>query len=277
MSKLMSANLSRLRKDKIFWIGMLIMAVFSVVNMLNGCRQATRDMSEFGYALEHYYFSGMPVIGIFIAVFTGLFLGTEYSDGTLRNKLIVGHTRINVYFSNLATTFIASLMMLAVWFIGGLVGIPTLGVWRMGASWLMVYISISVLMIAAMCAIFTLVCMISANKAVTAVLCILLCLGIMLSGSMFYNALSEPEMYSGMVITEEDGIRAGDPTPNPSYVSGAKRTVYEFMVDFIPAGQGIQMADLAVAHPVRMMLSSVFIGITTALCGVLVFRRKDLR
>lgn len=276
MRKLMSANLSRLWKDKLFWICMLIMAVYSVVSMLNGCRQATRDMSEFGYALEHYYFSGMPVIGIFIAVFTGLFLGTEYSDGTMRNKLIVGHTRIQVYLANLATTFIASLLMLAIWFTGGLFGIPTLGVWQMGAAQLLIYISASVLMVAALCAVFTLVCMLSTNKAVTAVLCILILLGILFAASMFYTALCEPEMYSGVMITT-NGPEIGEPIPNPNYVSGTKRTVYEFMIDFLPTGQGIQMADLAVAHPVRMLLSSTLIAVMTTLCGAFVFRRKDLK
>lgn len=272
----MSANLSRLWKDKIFWIGMLIMTAYSVISMLNGCRQATLDMSEFNYMLDHYYFAGMPVIGIFIAVFIGLFLGTEHSDGTMRNKLIVGHTRTKVYLANLATTFIASLMMLAVWFIGGLVGIPTLGTWQMGISGLVVYISISILMVAAMCAIFTPICMLSTNKAVTAVLCILLCLGVILSGSMFYNALCEPEMSSGVMITA-DGMQMGEPTPNPNYVSGMKRIVYEFLADFIPTGQGIQMADLAVAHPARMMLSSAFIVIMVTLCGAFIFKHKDLK
>lgn len=96
MRKLMSANLSRLWKDKIFWIGMLTILACSIVNMRSGCRQATLDMSEFNYTLDHFYFAGMPFIGIFIAAFIGLLLGTEYSDGTMRNKLIVGHTRTNV-------------------------------------------------------------------------------------------------------------------------------------------------------------------------------------
>ena len=276
MRKLMSANLSRLWKDKIFRIGMLTILACSIVNMRSGCRQATLDMSEFNYTLDHFYFAGMPFIGIFIAAFIGLLLGTEYSDGTMRNKLIVGHTRTNVYLANLITTFIASLMMLAAWFIGGLVGIPTLGTWQMGISGLMVYIFISILMVAAMCAIFTPICMISTNKAVTAVFCILLCLGIILSGSMFYNALCEPEMFSGVVVTA-DGMQIGDPAPNPGYVSGMKRTVYEFMADFIPTGQSIQMADLAVAHPSRMILCSAFIVIMTTLGGVIIFKHKDLK
>ena len=75
---------------------MLTILACSIVNMRSGCRQATLDMSEFNYTLDHFYFAGMPFIGIFIAAFIGLLLGTEYSDGTMRNKLIVGHTRTNV-------------------------------------------------------------------------------------------------------------------------------------------------------------------------------------
>lgn len=276
MRKLMSANLARLWRDRVFWIGMLAMAAYSVLSMVNGCRQAARDMSEFGYTLEHYYFQGMPVIGIFIAVFTGLFLGTEYSDGTLRNKLIVGHTRAQVYLSNLLTTTTASLLMLAVWFIGGLVGIPALGAWRMGASNLLIYFGISSLMVAALSAIFALTGMLLTNRAIAAVVSILICLGIVLSGSMLYNALSEPEMSSGMIVTQ-NGVAMGEPTPNPDYVGGAKRAAYEFMVDFIPAGQGILLADLAVARPARMMLSSAAIIALFTLCGLLTFGRKDLK
>ena len=46
MRKLLSANYSRLWRDKIFWICMGTMLVYSVVYMLNGCRQGTVDLTE---------------------------------------------------------------------------------------------------------------------------------------------------------------------------------------------------------------------------------------
>lgn len=274
MRKLMAANLARLWKDKIFWVAMLAMAVVSVITMFNGCRQAARDTSDFVYTLDYFYYLCMPAIGIFIAVFTGLFLGTEHHDGAIRNKLIVGHTREKIYLSYLATTVIASLMILTVCFIGGLVGIPMLGPWQMSVSQMLGYLAISILMVAALSAIYTLVCMLFTNKGT--VLCILLGLGIIMAGSVLYNTLCEPEISSGVLITA-NGMEVGEPTPNPHYISGTKRTVYEFMRDFVPAGQGIQMADLAVEHPMRMILSDIFTVIATTFCGVFLFRRKDLK
>ncbi|MGY3662454.1 MAG: hypothetical protein ACXAHE_00930 [Roseburia sp. 1XD42-69] len=47
-----------------------------------------------------------------------MFLGTDYSDGTIRNKLTVGHTRTNIYLANLIVTFAAGLLIMCVWFIG---------------------------------------------------------------------------------------------------------------------------------------------------------------
>ena len=58
MSRLLSAGFSRLKRDKVLWIGMFIMLIYSVICMLNGCRQATSDvMSEYQYSLDHYYFN----------------------------------------------------------------------------------------------------------------------------------------------------------------------------------------------------------------------------
>ena len=59
MRKLISANFSRLWKDKFFWIAVVAMPVF----VLNGCRQATESMSEFGYTLGHYFFRFLPMFG----------------------------------------------------------------------------------------------------------------------------------------------------------------------------------------------------------------------
>ena len=55
--------------------------------------------------------------GPFIAVFAAYLWGTDYEYGTLRNKLICGHTREEVYFSNLLLTICAGLSTALIWLI----------------------------------------------------------------------------------------------------------------------------------------------------------------
>lgn len=276
MLKLLSANFSRLRKDKTFWLCMGAMLIYSVVYMLNGSRQAIIDISEYNYSIDQYYFHFAVIIGAFCSLFGSMFLGTEYSDGTIRNKIAVGHTRVSIYLANLITTFAATLMIMFAWLIGALVAIPTLGIWRMGIPNLLAYLGIAVMFEAAFSAIFTFICMQCSNKAVTIANSMLLFLGILAFASITYNALSEPEMTSGIQITA-NGMQMGEPAPNPNYVSGVTRQIYEFIVDFLPTGQGLQMWQLEIGNSIRMLVSSLAITVLTTLGGIIIFKRKDLK
>ena len=279
MRKLLSAHFSRLWKDKVFWLCMGAMLIYSVVYMLNGSRQATISLPGYNYSIDKYYFHFAVVIGVFGALFSSMFLGTEYSDGTIRNKIVVGHTRISIYIANLITSFTATLLIMLVWLIGALAAIPTLGIWEMGIPRLLVYLFIAVWFEAALSAIFTFVCMQSTNKAVTVGISMLLFLGLLVFASMTYNALNEPEMTSAVQITT-NGMEMSEPIPNPNYVSGATRTIYEWIVDFLPTGQGLQMWQLEIgntAHVIRLLVSSVAITVLTTLGGIIRFKRKDLK
>ena len=125
MNKLLSSNLNRLMKNKVFWLGMAAVFVISIVSMLSACRnQVTAENA----ALEFHYFNILPIIGVFSGSVLGLFLGTEYSDGTMRNKIIIGHTRLNVYLSSMIMSVVVSTLITLVCYVGGLVGIPTFGI-----------------------------------------------------------------------------------------------------------------------------------------------------
>ncbi len=228
MRKVLSANFSRLWKDKVFWFCMGAMLVYSVVYMLNGCRQATVAMSEYNYCIDKYYFHFAVVIGAFCALFSSMFLGTEYSDGTIRNKIIVGHTRTGIYLANLISVFAATLLIMVAWLIGALTAVPVLGVWEMGVPNLLAYLFIAVMFEAAFSAIFTFICMQSTNKAVTVAVSMLLFLGLLVFSSKIYNALDEPEMTSSVIITA-NGMEMSEPAPNPNYVRGVTRMIYEFI------------------------------------------------
>lgn len=276
MNKLLRANYARLWKNKLFWLCMGAMLIYSIVYMLNGCRQATTDMSEYQYSLDQYYFHFAVIIGFFCTLFSSMFFGTEYSDKTIRNKMIVGHTREDIYMSSLMITFTATLLIMSTWLVGALIAVPTLGFWKMGVLRFLEYLLIAVMFVLTFSAICTVVNLLSSNKATTVVISILLFLGLVIIANMIDNALSEPEMASGIQLTV-DGLEMTEPTPNPNYVTGLTREVYDFLVDFLPTGQGLRMWLLEIRSPIRMLVSSVIITILTTVGGILAFKRKNIK
>ena len=95
-------------------------------------------------------------------------------------------------------------------------------------------------------------------------------------GSSLYNALCEPEFTSAAIVTE-NGVEIGDQEPNPYYVRGAKRELFQFGVDALPTGQAILLANQELEHPARSLCASGAMILLTSLAGGMVFRRKDLK
>jgi len=89
MNRLLSANLICLRKHKFFWIGMSFMFAAGIFFPVN----RYLDMKQCGSVnnLDNGFFGCALFIGILTAVFCSLYAGTEYSDGTMRNKIVIGH------------------------------------------------------------------------------------------------------------------------------------------------------------------------------------------
>lgn len=60
--------------------------------------------------IEECLFSLYPAVLVASALFTSIFIGAEHSHKAIRNKLIIGHKRINVYLSELITAVSGSLI-----------------------------------------------------------------------------------------------------------------------------------------------------------------------
>ena len=276
MRRLLRADFSRLWRSKTFWLCMGAMLLYALAYMLAGSRQAAADPTEYSYSLDEYYFHFALSIGFFCMLCGSMFFGTEYSDGTIRNKIIAGHTRTNIYLASLITTFAAALLILSVWLVGALVAVPALGFWKMGALRLSLYLLTAVMFLLAFSAISAAVNLLSSNKVLTVLISVLLFLGLLLLASTVYNRLSEPEMISGVQITQ-NGLDMTEPTPNPNYVAGAKRELCDLIVDFLPTGQGLRMWMLEIAHPIRMILSSLFLTAAVTAGGIAAFQKKNIK
>lgn len=274
MNNLLRANFSRLKRDGIFLSCMFTVSACSVGFMILWClenaeRGALAD-------LDSFYFRFSVAMGFFYAMFTGLFLSVEYGEGTIRNKLAVGCTRREVYLSSLLTVFAASLCIAAAWLIGGLAGVPFLGFLTIGPGGIALCLAVIVGYTAAFSSIYTLIGMLNDRRSAS-VITISMWLILLLVSSFFENALHEPE-FSNPIMMIRDGVQMmGEPTPNPYYISGIQRTVYEFVVDFLPTGQSSSLQNINLGHPIRMLLSSAGITAAFTLGGLALFERKDLK
>lgn len=276
MRKLLSANFVRLKKSKVFWAATLFLVVFGIVLVLNQYKEHVL----YGYEvkLNTVFFGYTILIGIICAAFCSLFLGTEYSDGTIRNKLVVGHTRTAIYVSNFITVTVAALLMCAAFVIVvSVVGTPLIGLVKASPRLLAGLLFGSTLMICAVCAILTLISMLNQNKAVSAVICILGMVALLFAAVVIKTKLEAPEFYDGFVFSDSLGSAENEQIANPEYLTGTARLVYECIYDILPTGQALQYSGMTANHLWQMMLYSLLITIGTTLTGIVCFGRKDVK
>ena len=274
MNRLLSANLIRLKKDKTFWIGIVFMAAAGIFIPV----MRYLDMRRSGYILhlDNGFFSCAILIGIVMAVFCSLFIGTEYSDGTIRNKVIVGHKRTSIYLANLITCAIAGVTICGVFFLVYFcVGAPLFGLFVMDAQALFLLLLAVVTLSIAFAAIFLLIAALCQNKAVSAVLCILLAFLLLFVGAQLNRMLSEPETNMGLSMTDQGQVY--EEIPNPNYLDVEARKVVQFFYDLTPGGQALQCTSGEAPNLPLLPVYSLAIILLTTGVGVFFFQRKELR
>lgn len=279
MRNLLSANFSRLLKSKVFWGlegGVAAWSVFMYYMFVyNTNNQGENWMIDNAHV---YFFYFLLYIGAVMAVFTALYLGTEYDHGTIRNKLAAGHKRSQVYLANLIlVTAMGIVFMLTHMLAAVLVGIPTVGadvvaevhspLWRVPCS---------VLIIVCYGALFTLLAMLDSSKARCAVVSLVLALAILFGGMWVYGVVTMEETKVQMVL-QEDGSYERQEVPNPRYLTGTERVIYEWVDDCLPGSQALHIADRDGEFNPRMPLCMLALSGALTLGGVTVFKRKDIK
>lgn len=275
MSKLLSAGFARLWKSTLFWLEIINMLLFYTLIMVSNYKDAR--YYGLSYTLDGFFAGSFMIIGFFTATFASLFLGTEYSDGTIRNKLVMGHGRAAIYLSNLTVCFVSTaLVCLSSIVLTCVMGIPMFGPLTRPLANTLALIGIGIFIAAAYSAVFTLIAMLVSNKPITVIACIFTCLAIYFGSMGIGMKLEESETYTSMWM-ENGELVAGQPHPNPDYLRGTKRAVYEFLYDFLPAGQGFQLALEIPTLKIRFPLYSLLITVSTTAGGIFLFRKKDLK
>ena len=245
MSKLLVSTFIRMLKKVIFWFFVLCMFAYGVYSALNIASEARME-----FVLDGCLFECLPLMGLISAIFTSLFIGSEYSDGTIRNKIIVGHSRIWIYLANLIVCAIASVLIslsytVGVFVIGNMNGgeliTETATIFLCMISSLMISVTFA--------SIMTLLAILNTNKAGNVVVSMILALVLLVSGSFIHQKLGEPKLYDNYVTVNEMGIPTQiEQLPNPQYIEGTPRIVLEVLSDLLLGYQRTDWFPLRSVH-----------------------------
>ncbi|MCI9058100.1 MAG: ABC transporter permease subunit [Oscillospiraceae bacterium] len=274
MNLLLKANFSRLWKDGAFWASLAVMAGVGLFEVAVGVSARRQGISV---PLENRYFVLALMPGIVLSAFCSLFVGGEYSGGTIRNKITVGHTRDAVYLASLCTCIAAGGLACLAYIVPMVVlGIPLLGIFQMELGAVVWFTLCVFVMTGSLCAVFTLIAILNQNRAVTAIICITLAYFLLFLGIYLNSRLTELEIIPAREYIENGQILLREAEKNPAYVSGLKRTVYQALY-CLPGCQAVQLVAEAENCPWSLPLISALCAIGSTAAGLALFRRKDLK
>ncbi len=278
MRKLITANFHRFSKDRFSWCVVGIIVVLSLGNVFNSAYEA---MAAGGYvmSLDGYYFGQAPLIGAYLALLISMFLGTEFSEGTIRNKLCIGYKRDEIFLSNFISCVLATIVLTAVWMLTsallfGMIG--TLEI-EMEVSEFIGCIFVAMGFAVSFAALYTVIGSLSSNKAMTIIYTFAVFIILAMTASALDDRLCEPEISEIMTYNNYGAVVMQESAPNPLYLSGMIRTVCEVALELLPTGQALLLSEVAIEYPVRAIALSVVFTAVTLLVGSMLFRRKDIK
>ncbi len=165
MRNLLAAGCSRLWKSWYFRGLFVLMCLMNGYMALANRRQILQLFQ--GQMPVSVFFGHTLFIGIATAVLVGFFIGDEYSDKTLRNKILCGYDRKIIYLTYFVECFIGmAICHLAAILCGFIFGMLTIGTLTIPYSLLFIYILYSFSALAVMCALSLLIVTVSQSKTI---------------------------------------------------------------------------------------------------------------
>ena len=266
MINLIRGELYRYRHKKFFWITLVASLLSGIIFGVSVTGFGTGGYSDRGFFDDMFLVPAAVVLCIFIS----LTIGREYSDGVIRNKLIQGKSRLQIYGSKLLVSIGVSLVLSMLFLIGfSLIAIKQILPYLNGGILLRAGLAF-LMMHGVWATIFTIISILIPHKEIGSILNIALIIAVMFGSYQLESALGQPEFigsYScesvqmtpeevsqikdGTFVgsysysTDDNGVRtyykevevSHDQVPNPHYVSGGLRTAIELIDNTLPHGQ----------------------------------------
>jgi|GEM_PF-7105185 len=238
MSNLLNAYFSRIFKSRWFVFVLVFSVGFALVSVLvaNGA----------GGTLGNLPTLPLTVIPMVIAAFVGLLIAPEHTNGVMRNKIIIGHNRNDIYISYFIVLSAVALICLAAYeIVIFTVGTALLDIVDVSAKATVVSLLLMMLLFITSKAISLLICMIVPNSKSIALVILL--------------------QYALMFISGADEI-FGD------------NKVIKIISCFIPQGQSSSLSVYSMPDKLwTIALNTVLLCVTVTLLGIYSFRKSDIK
>lgn len=261
MPNLIKSSGMRLRSIPLLWVAIIASVINPLHTVLNNYYSGKQFELDFSPDDALVMVADGYIFPIVLSILITLFIGIEYSDKTIRNKLIVGHSRTEVYLSNLIICLASSWVMYAVGVIVAIAaGVPLLGNYALSFDLLFPQIACALLSISALASIAVLLAMTISNRMISSITMLLVSVGLAYIPTPLWDKL-----YSSF-----DGIT----------LTGLKHTIYKVLFDFLPTCQLYQYTSDIESFPKNLALFplySILIVVVTTAIGLVIFKKKNLK
>ena len=281
MNRLLAANFARLWRSRIFYVLEIFMIGYSALIYTDTYITVHKHHKEYEN-WNLFFFNEMLFIGVALAIFISLYIGVEYSNGTIRNKLSAGHSRLHIYIANLLVCYAAGIIACITYSVTSailgliLIGKETVaGLWKPGQGMI-----VMLFILMAYAAIFVLVSMSDMNTVRATVASLMLSFVILLAGLYVCQYLSMTATIERFTEVEDESgeIKTVVETEyNARYLSGTKRKIYECAELLLPSGQVMYVADHGIDYSVKQPICMFVVSAVCTGAGIWIFRRKDIK
>lgn len=277
MSKLVSANFSRLFRNNFFWIcfGLVIgVAAGIAIDFRMSYSWSPEYVSrEIGETCIKY----TPIVAGIVGLFVSLFVGEEYSNKTIRNKIASGYSKGKIYVANWLVCAVVGSIFYWVFFLT--IALP-IAPWKVMVKYygniaadILKSAEVNFFAVLAVVSIVVFISMLVKNRIMGVVVAVV-CMFLLFLGAEFMMDGLRQEFV--MVFNEETGIPVK--MRNPEYTGGVRDITLQAVMNVQPFGQMLQVYRGRVEDVREFMLPvySCLVSVLFCFGGAYLFGKKDL-
>jgi len=274
MYKLLKAEFFRLKRNKIFWGLIVITLGIACIMSFNSINSFSTDKG-----IDKLLINYINIIGLFIAIFTSLFTGVEYSDGTIRNKIIIGHSKASIYLVTLIINIIVGVFIELVYMlVVTVIGLPIFGGLEMTLSQFCIILLNIIMIIVTYATIFTTISLLCSDITISTVINIILVLLMYVAGQSLYLTANSEEFIYCTTYYEEGKVEREIIGINPNYPGETKKKICKFILYIMPTGQASILSNNSDSTDKNiLLLYSIGVTVIFATIGGFLFNKKELK